>query len=261
MNYLLRSKPRGVGKRYKYLLIVFLIFAIGAGSFTLFGGVISTIFRPIWKGQNIMARGVETTLLWLQTKDALTRENFALKQLLDSREAELVSLRGIKARELSLLEILGRPEARSGILASVLVRPPVTPYDILVIDAGSSNGISVGNEVRMLEGAFLGTVTEVSRRTAKVKLFSSDGERVNAVLERNEVPVILMGQGGGNFRLTLPRDVEVEAGDRILSADVYSELLAVVGTVNMTPTDSFKNVVARGAANIFSIRYLLVKPQ
>ena len=70
----------------------------------------------------------------------------------------------------------------------------------------------------------------------------------------------LEGAGGGNFKLVLPRETEVEAGDRILSADISSRLLAVVGDVVMKPTDSFKEVLAISPVNIFGIHFVLIKP-
>ena len=72
--------------------------------------------------------------------------------------------------------------------------------------------------------------------------------------------VTLVGVGAGNFKITIPRDVVVESGDRILSADVSSHLLAVVGEVNMSSTDSFKEVLAKTPANIFALRFVFVTP-
>src|SRR3989339_757666 len=95
------------------------------------------------------------------------------------------------------------------------------------------------------EGPILGVVSEVFSKSAKVKLFSASGEETNAVLERNSVPVTLVGGGGGNFKLTLPRDIAIEKGDRILSPDITSRPLATVGEISVRPTDSFKEVLAK----------------
>ena len=145
-------------------------------------------------------------------------------------------------------------------LAAVLTRPPQTPYDVILIDVGSNASITSGSEVSLPEGPILGTVSEVFSKKAKVKLFSTSGEETNAILERGSVPVILVGRGGGNFKITLSRDITVEKGDRILSADVFSRLLAVVEDVSVNSTDSFKEILAKSPANLFSLRFVFVTP-
>ncbi|MDP2651226.1 MAG: rod shape-determining protein MreC, partial [bacterium] len=228
--------------------------------FTLAGSTLLAALSPVWKAENRFAKGFSTAFLWVHSKEALIARNQELAENLESLETELVFLRSARERELALLELLGRVESRGSILASVLIRPPETPYDILIIDAGERHGVKKGSRVSMPEGPALGEITEVESRTSRVRLYSSSGEKVNAYLERNNMPVILQGSGGGNFRLILPRDVAIEVGDRILAAEVTSELLAVVGDINMSATDSFKEVIAISVANIFTQRYVLVSP-
>ena len=91
-------------------------------------------------------------------------------------------------------------------------------------------------------------------------LFSTNGRETNAVLERDSVPVVLVGRGGGSFKITLPRDVLVEKGDRILSPDITSRLLAAVEDISISSTDSFQEVLARSPINIFTVRFVFVTP-
>lgn len=258
-NYLPRNNKRSE-KPYRRLILLATFLVLGAAGLSLSDGWLSYAAKPIWSGKNIIGRGALNSLEWFRSKEALIRNKASLEDKLASQEAELASLRDVKERELELLSMLGRPSSDRAVFAAVLVRPPETPYDIIVIDAGSNQGLEEGSPVSLPEGPLLGRVSEVQARTSKVRLYSSDGEKTNAVLERHGLPVTLMGQGGGNFKLVLPRDAEVEVGDRILSADVFAELIAVVGEVNMRPTDSFKEVLARGAANLFDLRFVMVEP-
>jgi|SRR3989338_3842356 len=146
------------------------------------------------------------------------------------------------------------------IVATVLTYPPQTPYDIIIIDIGSNDSVVIGGEVSMSEGPLLGLVSEVFSRRAKVKLFSASGEETSAILERNDMPITLEGRGGGNFRISLPRDMEIEKGDRILSADISARLMAIVEDVTVQPTDAFKEVLAKSPTNIFALRFVFVAP-
>ena len=198
---------------------------------SFFNTAIISIVSPIWKVKNVMTTGNEV----LSISKEQTQENI-------------------------LLELVGRKQKSNMVVAAVLTHPPQTPYDVIIIDAGSNESITIGSEVSLPEGPILGVVSEVFSKRAKVKLFSASGEETNAILERNNVPIILVGTGGGNFRLTLPRDIAIEKGDRILSPDITSRLLATVGEVSVRPTDSFKEVLAKGPTNIFALRFVFITP-
>ena len=136
----------------------------------------------------------------------------------------------------------------------VLARPPRTPYDTLVIEGR----VPIGAIVGMVGGPLLGTVTDAFARESKVKLFSSSGEKTEAVLERADTPVELLGLGGGNFKIEVPREIAVEIGDRVISSGRSQNLLAVVGGVEVSPTDTFKKILAKSPINIFSIRKVII---
>jgi cell shape-determining protein MreC len=161
----------------------------------------------------------------------------------------------------NVIPIIDRQTESGLIIATVLTHPPQTPYDVLIIDAGSNDSVTLDSLVSLPEGPVVGVISEVFSKKAKVTLLSTNGEETNAILERNNVPVTLVGVGGGNFKVVLPRDVAVEKGDRILSRDIASRLLAVVEDINIRPTDSFKEVLARSPLNIFSLRFVFVIPQ
>lgn len=187
-------------------------------------------------------------------------ENVALKERLSALEFEILSLSGVRAQEQTLMALFGRRRVANTIIATVLTYPPQTPYDIIIIDAGAQDSLTLGAEVSLPEGPILGKISEVFAKQSRVMLFSTASEETNAVLERNNVPVTLVGAGAGNFRIMIPRAVAVEKGDRILSADITARLLAVVGEVSMGSTDSFKEVLANSPINILAIRFVFVTP-
>jgi|SRR3989344_448681 len=229
VNYLPKNRLRH--SYFRRIIILVAIFISGAVILSFFDTAIISIVSPIWKVKNVMTTGNEV----LSISKEQTQENI-------------------------LLELVGRKQKSNMVVAAVLTHPPQTPYDVIIIDAGSNESITIGSEVSLPEGPILGVVSEVFSKRAKVKLFSASGEETNAILERNNVPIILVGTGGGNFRLTLPRDIAIEKGDRILSPDITSRLLATVGEVSVRPTDSFKEVLAKGPTNIFALRFVFITP-
>ncbi|MDO8590291.1 MAG: rod shape-determining protein MreC [bacterium] len=236
------------------------IFLSGAIIFPFLDGALVSMVSPVWKAENVIVRNLRNGVAFVSLQQALVEENTRLKERLSSLELDILSMSQERIQENTLLELVGRRGEFNMVVAAVLTRPPQTPYDVIIIDAGSNESITVGSRVSLPEGPALGIVSEVFSRSAKVKLFSSSGEETSAVLERNEVPIMLVGAGGGNFRMTFPRDVAIEKGDRILVADITSRLLAVVEEIGVQPTDSFKEVLAKSPTNIFHLRFVFVTP-
>jgi len=242
------------------ILILILIFVLGATLFSLATDVIIAIVSPVWKAENVVVRSLRNGVTFLNSTKALLEENTALKEKISSLELRILDLSNNQIQESDLFQLIGRAENMDAIVAVVLTHPPQTPYDIIIIDAGSRDSVILGQEVSLPEGPILGTISEVFPRNAKVKLLSSNDEETSAVLERNSVPVTLVGVGGGNFKLTIPQDIEIEKGDRILSLGIVPHLLAIVGDIKVKPTDSFKEVLARSPTNIFTLRLVFVTP-
>lgn len=258
MNY----RPRNRSKHPYSKKILFLagVFVAGAIFFYFLEPFFVPLISPLWKTENAVVRTLSKSADFFRSRQALIDENVVLKEKVLSLELEISSARAAAGQRELLFSLFGRREEGAGIIASVLVRPPQSPYDSLIVDAGSRDGISLEARVNLPEGPELGIVSEVFSRQSRVKLFTSDGEETAAVLERHGVPVTLIGIGGGNFRIVVPRETQVEIGDRILSANISSNLLAVVGNVSLKPTDFFKEVLAKSPANIFTVRFVEILP-
>jgi cell shape-determining protein MreC len=252
-NFRKRQSSRG-----KVAFTIALIFIIGAIFFSYFGPSLSPMLVPLWRSNSRISSGVTNLFTSLRSKDALIAENADLKEKLRSDEELIVSLRAIESSRNDLIESFGR-SLQSGVPASVLVHPPVTPYDILLVDAGESLGVRTESEVTTPEGSSIGIITDVFSKTARVRLYSTSGIRTDAVLERGSVPVTLVGRGGGSMEFTLPRDTAVEIGDRIMTTSLAPVLMGIVGGVNVSPTDSFKTVMVRSSVNPSEIRHVIIK--
>ncbi len=258
MNYLPRNRLRSNQRQKVLILLVIFILLIGFFQFTR--GLVLQAISPMWRSENAIVSTFRSFVNNLKSKNALVEENLNLKQQLSSLQLELTSLELSESREKAFNDLLGRTHRPGEVVASILTHPPQSPYDLLIIDAGTNEGVVVGSTVALIDGPLIGTVSDTFSSNAKVKLYSSAGEQTPAILERGNESVILEGRGGGNFHIKVPREVNVQVGDRVVSAGVSYSLLAVVESVEVAPTDAFKEVLARSPANIFSIRLVKVLP-
>jgi len=257
MKYLPKSRSRHPYRRS--LLILSGVFGAGVVIFFLLDSLILSLITPAWKADNIVSVKVRDFSGFFSSRSGLMTENARLRESVASLELRLASLSAELGGEGDLLALFGRTSEEVGILAAVLTHPPQTPYDILVIDAGFKDGVALGQRVVLPEGSIIGEVTEVFAGLSKVRLYTSSGMKTNAVLERNNMAVILEGTGAGNFRIEVPRETVVEIGDRILSPDLSARLLGIVEDSAVEPTDFFKEVLARSPVNIFNLRFVLIK--
>ena len=258
MNYLPRNKAKS--SHWKKALILALLFGLGALLFSFFGGFIVSAISPIWRAENAVSRALSRSFEYWHSKQVLIDENVSLRNKVTALALERDALALSLSEGHSLSELLGRKHQEGEVIASVLTRPPQSPYDLFIIDAGTKEGLATGSRVSLPGGAVVGIVSDIFPSSAKVKLFTTPGEKTEAVLERGNIPVILVGRGSGNFRVTVPRETVVVVGDRIVSADVHYSLLGVVEDVEVTATDSFKEILARSPANIFAVRLVSASP-
>lgn len=154
----------------------------------------------------------------------------------------------------TLSALMGRSLNETIIASAVLLRPPQTPYDTLIIDAGSSMGIEKGNLVQSPEGVVLGTVANVFERTSVVELFSSYGKETVVHIGKEQIEMIAKGRGGGNFEAEAPRTVVISEGDVVVLPGLSPKAFAVVEEIIMRPSDAFQRILFKNPSNLFELR-------
>lgn len=101
----------------------------------------------------------------------------------------------------------------SGIVARVVARPPTTPYDVLVVDQGTDDGVRVDAVVFAKAGIPVGVVADASATVARVALFSSSGRHSDGWVGSEHIPVSFIGQGAGAFIAEVARETDIQEGD------------------------------------------------
>jgi cell shape-determining protein MreC len=155
-----------------------------------------------------------------------------------------------------LRERLGRADAPSSrIVAAVLQRPPWTPYDSLVIDAGANYGIAAGSLVSAGGQGLIGRVSEVYDTSARVELFSAPGASYQALLNGTQ-PVAVEGLGGGSLRTEVPAGTQVKVGDTVAFPGLLGGIVSLVSATETKAGESFIVVYMRLPANPADLRFV-----
>lgn len=194
-----------------------------------------------------------------ESKKSLITERDGLKEQVANLEAQLTTLTVLKDENEKLQEMVGRKgDVGEQILGRIIVKPNQSLYDTLIIDAGTASGIRVGARVFARGAVAIGTIIEATANTATVSLFTTGGQKTQAVLVGKDIFLDLIGRGGGTFEATLPRDIKVEKGTEIVLPE-GSSVVAISEDSIVDPRDPFQKILFRSPVNLFELRFVGVQ--
>lgn len=234
---------------------------------TLFFGSLFLLYPPL--------RSVVTSIFYTQTGTAwnvgnktedstvgfwqgfrnnqtLAEKNKNLEEELLRMQAQVLDRNLLAERVAQLEDRLGRVGSDDRVSANVLAGPGRISYDTLVIDAGSAQGIVLGDSVAYAGAGVIGKVVEVYESSSKIKLYSSPGEEFFVAMGGDSFPALARGKGMGNFEALVPQGSSLVAGD-LVSLQGTRLLVGVIEVVLEKPDQPFSKILFRSPFNISSI--------
>ncbi|MDR3519891.1 MAG: rod shape-determining protein MreC [Candidatus Pacebacteria bacterium] len=277
MSYLLDKEI----KRKKFskiaLCVIFLVivFYFRVGIWSGLSKVGAVIFHPVLVlGQKVEEK-VQSVGSYFVSKNYLYNQNQKLQTEVSFDDARMANYDSVATDNASLKEILNRKDPKANIvLAAILAKPNQSPYDILLIDAGVAEGVKTGDTVFALGNVPIGNVSDVYQDSAKVILFSNPGETTEAVISASlnadgtvstttpsasNAFVQVVGRGGGNFEMVMPKDFNFQAGGQVVLPGVNSYVLAVFQKVISDPRSSSTKILLTSPVNIQSLKFVEVE--
>jgi cell shape-determining protein MreC len=261
MNYLLKSKPKSAHK-VKIFLVVGLFVFLSCLSYFFPVGVRVTfqaIARPLWIVSEVITKPFHGTAQYFSFKNSLIKKNTALEEEIGSLKLKEIDYDLIFKENQDLKNQLGRSTTSDKIASRILSKPPTSPYDTLVVDTGSSEGVNLGNKVYSSDNVIVGLVTNVTPHTSLVRLFSSGGNKQESILSRTGASFVLVGDGGANLTLEVPKDTDILWGDVFTYPGISASTIATVNYIDTNSQSSFKTIYLRIPGNIFSNKWVFIE--
>lgn len=251
MNYPLKSSNLAERKKQSlkktFLLILFLTLIILLLVLKPVREGLFFLATPIWQVKNYL---LNINLENLKSKQVLLQEKNSLLTRID-RADTLISLNEVLMLENEKLkDLLGRKVITNTILGVILVKPPKVPYDELIIDIGADQGIMVGNKVLADTNIYIGEIGEVYKYTSRVILYSTPGKKLPVVLGINSIMAEAVGMGGGNFTISLPREIEIREGDIVVIPSITPNVFGIVEKIEVQERDSVQIIYFKNPINI-----------
>lgn len=238
-------------------ILVVIFFLFQKGFFKTLSPVFLHIVKPIWQAENFTADYLGKTF---ESKTELYKQNILLKKSIEEKNNDLLTLEAVKKENEDLKTILGRTKREYNVvLSAILAKPNVTPYDVLMIDAGTEKNIKEGDKVFASGTVLLGEVESVSAGTARVLMYSTPGNITQVVLDSSGKYFNARGLGGGTFEVDVPRELEVKEGENFFYPGIDDVLLGVAKKIEFESRDSFKKVIIQSPVNIQEERWVEVR--
>ncbi len=263
MNYLLKSRDDKKSSVRSSILIAVYITA----GLLLFSLIFNTFSRKvflslgdsIWNGEGALASVAHFGLEgFFNGHDLALRvsEYEKMEEEWNTYKAEIADLKD----EISILkDALGRASSSPFVMAGVLKAPPFLPYDTFIIDAGSSNGLVKGQKVFAKESYIIGEIAEVHNGNAKVKLYSTAGEKMSVRVGSSTELYEATGRGGGEFSITVHRTDLVSSDDLVKFPGIDEDVVGKISDIENDSAKVFKEVFFRFPFSLSNIDKVLVK--
>ena len=262
MSYLLDKKIR----RKKFfnitlgVVFIIILFYFRYGVFDGLSNISQTIFRPVLIAGKNIGEKFNNVGSYFVSKNTLYLKNQKLQMEVKENDARNSNYDSVVAENISLKEILGRKNVKVPmILAAILSKPNQSLYDTLIIDAGIKQGIKEGDIVFAFGNAPIGRVVLVYENSSKVILFSSAGEKTQAIISGRDVFIELVGRGGGNFEMIIPSDFVLQKGEQVLMPGINSFVLAITQSIISDPRVLFTKALLISPVNIQELKFVEVE--
>ena len=135
----------------------------------------------------------------------------------------------------ALRALLG-DEGEVRILAGIIGRPGTVPYDVLVIDKGTDDGVSTETPVYVGSDQVIGAVTKVFRNSALVELVTSPGLASSVFVVGPNIYTNAVGIGGGQLRIGVPQGIELSIGDSVILPSADRGVFGTINYIESSPT-------------------------
>ncbi len=225
-----------VGKNVKVFLWVFVVFLLLFFSRGIMGVISTTFTTPLYYVQHYIETSAATVPVFIRSRMELLEQIRDLEEKVASNVGVESTLEFVTKENTELRTLLGATSTPR-IVSGVIARPPYTPYDTIVIDRGSADGIRKDAPVYFGSNHALGYVRSVYEHHALVTLFSSSGVESTVYVFGPNFFTTAYGEGGGIVRLSVPQGVIIETGNIVILPSLDTGVIGVIDHIQSIPTE------------------------
>lgn len=254
-NSYLSSNNKGNSKKYLVWIFVACVVLFFAGE--LVRGITAPVTSVLYSVRHYALTSSAAVPVFVRSRIELLNQIHELEQKIASQKGLEATLSYVTEENKELRNLLSASSSPR-VVAGVIARPPYTPYDTIVIDKGSDDGIMLHAPVYYSEFNVLGYVRTVFEHTAYVTLLSSPGVESSVYMFGPNIFTTAHGEGGGTIRISVPQGVLLEKGVPIVLPSLDGGVLGVVSEIQSLSTEPEQHAYVTFDVPIQSIRLVSV---
>jgi rod shape-determining protein MreC len=214
--------------------------------------------EPLWWLVASPMRGYTSVREELTTRSTLQDDNARLRRENQSLSARIDRLDAVAAENLRLRGLLGGTQGfRLNVRLVGILDVDLDPFrQRIVLDAGSDDGVQVGQAL-VDAGGVLGQVIEVTPRRAVALLITDADHAVPVQLQRSGLRTIAFGTGRIDQLVlpNVPQSADIKVGDKLITSGIGGRVpagfpVATVESIQPDETRLFVVAYARPSAHL-----------
>lgn len=201
----------------------------------LLAGVASVVAAPVQKTKTWLAESSGNLPLYFRDRQELIEENLSLQEKLAVWHGKEHSLELLERENDKLRSLLGE-FGEKRVVAGIIGRPNALPYDVIVIDKGSTDGVILDAPVYIGDDRVIGIVQKVFADSAVVELITTPGFSTSVFVIGPDIYTTAVGLGGGQLRIGVPQGIPLAQGDPVVIPSVRSGIYGTISHIESLPT-------------------------
>ena len=219
--------------------------------------MVATISTPIQLTKTWLWQSSDSLPQYFRDRTALINENEDLREELALQAGVEHSLDLLVHENEELRSLLGGDED-TRIMAGIIGRPDELPYDVLVIDQGTNDGVVLNAPVYIGEDRVIGVVQKVFSNSAVVELITTPGFTTSVYIVGPNIYTNAVGMGAGQLRVGVPQGIVLTEGDSVILPSVQSGVFGTINHIESLPTKPEQYGYVSTDIPLHSLRFVAV---
>jgi cell shape-determining protein MreC len=198
--------------------------------------VASLVLTPVHALQTWITKSSDSFPQFFRERSTLIAQLDALTETQSARSGDTLTAQLLSKENVELRALLG-DSGEKRIVAGVIGRPNVVPYDVLVLDKGSEDGIVDGAPVFIGDDAVIGIVSKTFSKSAVVELITTPGFTVSVYILGPNIYTNAVGMGGGQLKVGVPQGIKLTEGDLVILPGASAGIYGAISTVHSVATE------------------------
>ncbi len=223
----------------------------------VFGFVSSLVFMPLAITESATARISALLPAYFTDRHELITQINQLEARIAQESSGASTVVTLQRENQALRALLG-DETDQRIAAGVIGRPTVTPYDVLVIDQGSSSGIVEAAPVYVGRDQVIGFVERVYEHSAVVVLATTPGYASTVYIYGPNIYTTARGLGGGVLEVSVPQGIEIAEDDVVVLPSLSSGVYGTLSVIESIASEPEQRGYVTSQVPLHSLRFVSV---